>query len=154
VTTLQNYLHLLSSAFLVSGIQKYTSQEFRSRKSSPKIIVHDNALLRAFERGSLGPEKFGRYFENAVGARFIEAGWNTYYWSDRDQEVDFVVVGPKNEKWAVEVKSSDVNEKDLSSLRAFVKKNKKFEPILVSLKPVEFDGIRNISAEDLLSLSR
>lgn len=43
---------------------------FRSQKSSPKVIVHDNALIRAFERpieGPLPPERFGRYFENGVG---------------------------------------------------------------------------------------
>ncbi len=51
-------------------------------------------------------ERFGRYFENAIGARFIESGWDTFYWRHRHHEVDFVVIGPLKQRDAVVVKTS------------------------------------------------
>jgi len=89
----------------VTPLQKYSPQPIRVRKSSPKLIVHDNALVRAFERPvsrALSPEKLGRYFENSVIARFIEAGWETYYWKSRDLEVDAVVISSEQECLAIE----------------------------------------------------
>jgi len=127
------------------------------RKSSPKLIIHDNGLIRCFEKPinkRISPEKLGHYFENCIGARFIEAGWSTYYWKDRDAEVDFIVIGPNNEKWAVEVKSSKVSEKELKSLFKFCELHDDFEPVLVSLVGQRVDGIKSLAAEDVLSFSR
>jgi predicted AAA+ superfamily ATPase len=155
--TLKTYLQLLQAAFLITGIEKYSSRPFRARQSSPKLIVHDNALLRAFERpvtAPLSPARFGHYFENAVGARFIEAGWDTFYWSERDKEVDFVVLGPLGEKWAVEVKTADVEERELKPLHSFCRLYSEFEPCLVSLSGQRIAGVRSLAAEDLLSLTR
>ena len=104
LATLQSYLELLSFGFLVTGVQKYSANAIRTRASPPKLIVHDNALIRAFERPATdrpSPERMGHYLENAVGARFIEAGWDTFYWKDKNNEVDFIVLGPRGEKWAV-----------------------------------------------------
>lgn len=155
--TIQNYLRLLGSCFLVTALEKYSLRLLRTRSSTPKLIVHDNALVRAFERppaAPLTPERFGRYFENCIGARFIESGWDTFYWKDRDVEVDFIVRGPKGERWAVEVKSSDVKEKDLNGLRVFCSKFPDFEPCLVSFTEQEFAGIRAINPVDILRLHR
>lgn len=155
--TIQNYLRLLSDAFLVSGVEKYSRSLLRTRKSSPKLIIHDNGLIRSFEKpvnGKLSPERFGRYFENCIGARFIEAGWDTYYWKERDLEVDFVVLGPNGEKWAVEIKSSKTEEKGLKGLYKFCEMNKDFEPVLISLVDQKIEGIRSFSPEEALSLSR
>lgn len=156
--TLQNYLRLLGDAFLVSGIDKYSKSGFRQRKSSPKIIIHDNALLKAFERpitGPLDPDKLGRYFENTVGARFIEAGWQTFYWKDRDHEVDFVVLGPGGEKWAIEVKLSSPSESELKGLREFTKLYPDFKACLLCLNVKDkYDGITLLDPIDILSLQR
>jgi predicted AAA+ superfamily ATPase len=155
--TIQHYLKLLSDAFLVSGVEKYSRSLLRVRKSSPKLIIHDNGLIRSFEKpidGKLTPEKLGRYFENCIGARFIEAGWDTYYWKERDLEVDFAVLGPNGEKWAVEIKSSKTNEKELKGLYKFCELNKEFEPVLISLIEQKIEGIKSISAEEILSFSR
>ena len=116
----------------MTGVEKYSASLFRSRKSSPKLIVHDNALLRAFERpisAPLSAERFGRYFENAVGARFIEAGWETFYWRHRHHEVDFVVIGPLNQHYAVEVKTAPTDLKGLSGVFAFCKRHPDFAPV-------------------------
>lgn len=157
IATISNYLNLLSHAFLVSAIPKYSVNQIRVKSSIPKLIIHDNALIRAFERPiqtKLSHEKLGRYFENAIGARFIEAGWETYYWKNRNLEVDFVVIGPENQKYAIEVKSSMTQEGDFVGLREFCKINPDFTPCLVSLKNQKISGIKNLITEEILSLSR
>lgn len=155
--TLQHYLKLLSDTFLVSGIEKFSPSGFRSKKSSPKLIVHDNALIRAFTRPIQGPidsETRGRYLENCVGARLIEAGWETYYWKDRDFEVDFVAVGPRNEKYAIEVKTSETNEKELKGLFKFCSLYPDFTAVLVSPIPQPLPGVLDLPAEEILSWHR
>ena len=157
VPTIGNYLRLLSEAFLVTGIQKYSSAQIRVRKSIPKLIVHDNALCRAFEkpvREAISGERFGRYFENSIGARFIEAGWDTYYWKHRNLEVDFVVHGPENQKWAIEVKTGKTRKSELKGLLEFCKLNTDFSPCLISLSNQRIDGIETIAYDQILSLSR
>jgi predicted AAA+ superfamily ATPase len=153
VATVQHYLSLLAASFLVSGLQKYSGQTLRTKKSSPKIVIHDNALIRAFERQPVDPQRFGRYFENCVSARFIEAGWSTYYWTDRDHDVDLVVVGPKNQKWAIEVKSSHCDPHDLRGLKHFIRHFPEFSPVLISLVDQKIEGISTIQVEKILSLN-
>ncbi len=157
VSTLQHYLDLLSLGFMVSGIQKYTKTSFRTKRSSPKIVVHDNALIRAMERISgeaISPDTFGRYFENAVIARFLESGWEVYYWNDRDLEVDLVAIGPKGEKLAIEIKSSKVSEKELKGLKKFIELFPEFSPCLLSFPGQRFEGFKSIDSQKALSLTR
>ena len=157
IATVQNYLNLLSKGFLVSSIEKYSASVIRGKKSSPKLIIHDNGLMRAFERpseGSLSPDRLGRYFENSIGARFIEAGWKTYYWKDRTKEVDYVVIGPRNEQWAIEVKSARCSPESLKGLEAFCRLYPNFEPKIISLVDQKVDGIKTLSVKDILSLHK
>ena len=150
-------MSLLAEAFLVTGVQKYSPNQFRARKSIPKLIVHDNALCRAFERPvakDIDADRFGRYLENAVGARFIEAGWDTYYWKYRDFEVDFVVIGPENQKWAIEVKSGNTSLLELRGLFEFCKEHAEFEPRLISFVDQVIDGVPSLDPREILSLSR
>jgi len=66
VPTLSNYLQLLSDAFLVTPVQKHSPSALRSKRSIPKLITHDNGLIRAFERPikkRIPAERFGRYLE-------------------------------------------------------------------------------------------
>src|SRR5207249_2723620 len=46
-TTLAHYLRLLESAFLVSGLERFSGGQARSRGSSPKLILWNNALVTA-----------------------------------------------------------------------------------------------------------
>jgi len=71
-TTLAHYLRLLETAFLVSGLQRYSAGQARSRGSSPKLLVWNNALvsalgLHSFEKVRSDPARWGRLVENAVG---------------------------------------------------------------------------------------
>lgn len=155
--TIQHYMDLLGEAFLMSAVQKYSSEAIRVRRSTPKLIVHDNGLIHAFERpviAAISAEKLGRYFENSVGARFIEAGWETYYWKERDTEVDFVVLGPSGEKWAVEVKTKKTSAAELKGVVKFCNLYPEFTPVLVSLVGQVIDDFQSISAETILSLQR
>lgn len=156
--TISQYLHLLADAFAVTAVRKYNPHQHATRASIPKLITHDNGLMRAFERpvtSPISPVRLGHYLENCVGARFIEAGWETWYWKDRDLEVDFVVLGPNGENWAVEVKTSLVTPRDLASLRAFCSRYPTFQPCLLRLVPGEpFPGIRELDPATILSLHR
>jgi predicted AAA+ superfamily ATPase len=157
IATIQHYLNLLTAAFLISSVQKYSESGFRTKSSSPKIIVQDNALLKAFERPigkTIENPKLGHYFENSIGARFIEAGWDTYYWKDRDLEVDFIVDGPEGEKWAIEVKSSEVKSSELNGLDMFCKRHPEYQPCLISLVGQTLPGFKELDPKSILSLVR
>lgn len=157
VPTIQNYLTLLGQAFLVTGVNKFSANVIREKKSSPKLIIHDNGLARAFTRpveANLTPVVFGHYFENVVGARLIEAGWDVFYWKQGKAEVDFVVHGPGGEHYAIEVKSGPTTLDELSGLRLFCKENKDYQPCLISLVDQKLTGIVSQSAEWVLSLPK
>lgn len=155
--TIQTYLQLLTSAFLITGLEKYSPSSFRVKKSSPKLIIHDNGLIRAFERPiqqKITPQRFGLYFENCIGARFIEAGWTVYYWKDRNVDVDFVVEGPQRERWAIEVKSSKTEKSELNGLFQFCHLYKDFKPCLISLVNQDIEGVTSLDTHKILSLSK
>jgi uncharacterized protein len=157
LATLQGYLELLGFGFLVTGVQKYAENAIRTRQSPPKLIVHDNALIRAFERpvGSRPDlDRLGFYFENAIGARFIEAGWDTFYWKDRNFEVDFIVIGPNNEKWAVEVKLNPPSNDDLRGLKQFCQNHPDFKPVVICSKLFATSEVLVLTADQVLALNR
>jgi len=156
IATIAGYLDLLHQGFLITALQKYSGSAVRIRQSSPKFVVHDNGLIRAFERPiepRLEGDRIGRYLENAVGARLIEAGWEVYYWKHRNLEVDYVALGPGGEKWAIEVKSSQPTDRDLVGLRQFVEDHPAFEPVLVSPKNCTIANLKHVTIEKILSLS-
>ena len=97
-TTLARYLDLLSSAGLLTGLQKYAKQPHR-RKGSPKLCVLNTALMTAgsgysFEEAKADRSFWGRIFESAVGAHLFNtatADIRLHYWRDGSLEVDFVL---------------------------------------------------------------
>jgi len=155
IPTLKSYMKLLSDAFLISSIEKYSTRKIKTKVSMPKIIIHDNALIRSLEKPAseeLTAKKFGRYFENCIASRFIEAGYETYYWKDRDLEVDLVVIGPENQKWAIEIKSSTIDRTSLKGVLHFCKKFPEFEPKLISFENQKLQGVETLPVEEILSL--
>lgn len=89
-----------------------------------------------------------------MGARFIEAGWQVYYWKDRDFEVDFVVLGPQGQKWAIEVKSGHYENSDLKGIRKFCSLHPEFSPRVLSLINQPSTDAPSLPAETVLSLCR
>ena len=99
-STLASYATLLEQAGMLTGLQKYSAAVVRSRSTTPKWQVLNNALMTA--RTGLGVaqakkngELWGRIVESAVGAHLAdghaEGLYELLYWRERDKEVDFVV---------------------------------------------------------------
>jgi len=126
-TTLSHYLNILSSAYLVSGLELFSKGQIRKRGSSPKVILWNNALingisLKDYEQTLADHRFWGRIVENAVGAHLLNtlAGTSATltYWRKGRDEVDFVVsAGDRN--IAIEVKSGKTGR--VSGLAAFHK---------------------------------
>ena len=51
-TTIAHYLRLLGEAGLVAGLEKLYDEPVRSRSSSPKLAVCNNALRTAMQTGA------------------------------------------------------------------------------------------------------
>lgn len=135
-TTLSHYLHLLDTAGLLSGLDKFSPNRIRKRASSPKFQVHNTALISAqhpetFEELQSRPAEWGRWVESAVGAHLLNSGlnsnFNLMYWRHSNSEVDFVI--QNGEKViGIEVKSG--HGKRTGGMQAF---SKKFNPEKVLL---------------------
>ena len=99
-TTLAHYLDLLSSAGMLTGLQKYAGSAVRQRGSSPKLQVLNTALMTALSglsprEAHADPTFRGRLVESAVGAHLANAAaggiCELFYWRERSREVDFVL---------------------------------------------------------------
>lgn len=111
-TTLAHYLDLLAAAGLVIGLEKFASGKVRQRRSTPKLIALDTALVsatsgRTYAEARADREHWGRLVETAVGAHLVatrDPRAEVLYWRERSKEVDFVVERGK-QLTAIEVKS-------------------------------------------------
>ncbi|MBX2928437.1 MAG: ATP-binding protein [Saprospiraceae bacterium] len=111
-TTLATYLHLLGQAGLLSGLEKFTGSPVAARASSPKLQVHNTALLSIQRNETFAQirqqDVWGRWVESAIGAHLLNSaltyGYNLYYWRERSYEVDFVLE-KRGKVIAIEVKS-------------------------------------------------
>ena len=130
-TTLARYLNLLSSAGLLTGLQRWANQPVRSRASSPKLNVLNTALMTAgsgysFEEARADRTYWGRLFESAVGAHLLNSASSNvrlHYWRDSPFEVDFVL--QRGERVvAIEVKSGR-EPGDMMGLEEF---KRRFQP--------------------------
>ena len=111
--TLAHYLDLLGKANMLTGLQNYSGNQIRVRKSSPRLMVYDTSLMTYADGTSRrrlldNPPDKGRIVESAVGAYLLsrgkEEGFEVYWWRDRGNEVDFVIK-KGSQLTALEVKS-------------------------------------------------
>ena len=146
--TLAHYLELLSKANMLTGLQNYSGSKVRTRKSSPRFMVYDTALLTYADgtgrrRLLENPTDKGRLAESAVGAYLLARGkeedFEVYWWRERGDEVDFVIKKGA-QLTAVEVKSGRI--KNVGGSLVF----KKLYPEAMSL----IVGSANLSLEDFL----
>ena len=112
-TTLAHYLTLLDKAGVLRGLEKYHPKAIERKKSSPRLMVYDTALMTAATGRAkdllLGdPELRGHLVESAVGARLLamgpDYGFDVHWWREGNNEVDFVLTG-EDKLAAIEVKS-------------------------------------------------
>jgi predicted AAA+ superfamily ATPase len=154
-TTLSHYLKLLGSAGLITGIEKYSLSAVRTRSSSPKFQVYNNAILSSqspmtFSDVRNNHSEWGRVVESAVGAHLLneslKGNISLYYWRERNEEVDFVV--EKNEKViAIEVKSTYIKNK--RGLTSFQKRFNPFRTICIDEKIFPWHEFIKINPADL-----
>lgn len=128
---------LLDTAFLVTGLERFSAGQAKSRGSSPKLVLWNNALpnalgLRSFVETRSKPERWGRLIENAVGGHLLNhlqgLAYEVAYWRHRRDEVDYVVrttTGP----WAIEVKNGRPGA--LPGIAAFTKTHRGARPFLI-----------------------
>ena len=74
------------------------------------------------------PVRWGRWFENAVGAFAWNAGQTVCYWRAEPLEVDWVLDGSWG-AWAIEVKTGTYRPQDLRGLMEFCRLYPKFRPL-------------------------
>jgi len=112
--TLAHYMDMLRGCGLLEGLQKYAGQTVRQRASSPKLQVHNNALLTALENTDFDEarndgEHWGRLVESSVGSYLVNqarlGSLDLFYWNHVNREVDFVLV-KGGRVIAIEVKST------------------------------------------------
>ncbi len=154
-TTLSHYLQLLSSAGLLSGIEKFSGSTLKKRSSSPKFQVHNNALLCAlsyklFHEVASESEHWGRIVESAIGAHLlnqtVHSNINLYYWRERDNEVDFVLE-KDNKVIAIEVKSSV--GKSVNGMSEFIKRFNPARTYLVDNRSLSWSDFLQIHPGEL-----
>ena len=124
--TIAHYLDLLAQAGMMSGLLKFDPKLLREKSSSPRLLVHNTALMTAAygrRRKFLldDPELKGHLVESAVGAylvaRAAEEGFSINWWREGNREVDFVI-SDEFHTTAIEVKSGRV--KSTGGLTEFV----------------------------------
>jgi predicted AAA+ superfamily ATPase len=155
-TTLANYLRLLETAFLLSGLERFSAGQGRSRGSSPKLVFWNNALvsalgLRTFEQVRSEPAFWGRLVENAVGAHLLNhlqsLRHEITYWRYRGDEVDYVVRTPEA-VWAIEVKSGRPGA--TSGLDAFRRRQPKARALIVGSGGIPLEEFFRVDPRELL----
>ena len=132
--TISHYLDLLHEAFLVTPLQKFSNSEIRRRRSSPKLIVRNNALLVAggntIPDPETEPDRWGRWVENACLARAINDGLDLHFWREEPWEVDSVVTHGA-ERYMLEVKTGRYSAEDLRGLGHAAQKFPDYRPIVL-----------------------
>lgn len=126
-TTLAHYLTLLDKAGVLCGLKKYHPKAIERRKSSPRLMVYDTALMTAVSGRSrellLGDSELrGHLVKSAVGARLLalepDLGFDVQWWREGNDEVDFVLSG-EGKLAAIEVKSG--RTKSQGGMAAFLR---------------------------------
>lgn len=154
-TTLSHYLQLLQGAGMVMGIEKYAAQPVRTRASSPKLQVLNNAFLSIYSGMTFNecrrlPERWGQHVESAVGAHLANAvqhgAVQLYYWRSGNREVDFVLrLGAK--LIGIEVKSGKKARR--SGMKAFQENFQPDRMLLVGTGGLSWQAVLRMEVEAL-----
>lgn len=156
VTTVAGYIDILNQCALLCGLQKYANDDSRKYNSIPKFQVFNNALLtaykgRTFLQDRQDTEAWGRWVESAVGAYLVsqaeELEYKVYYWRERSDEVDFIVVSD-DVTLAIEVKSG--RRKMNSGLPKFTQAFHPTRSFIVGAGGIPLETFLSCNLEDLL----
>ena len=155
-TTIAHYLRLLGEAGLVAGLEKLHDEPMRTRLSSPKLAVCNNALRTAVQTNTpselrANPASWGHAVESAVGAQLMAStrrrGIDLLYWNVGCKEVDYVL-RRESEIAAVEVKSADADS--VSGMHEFRRKHPASKTYLIGGQGMPLESFFAVSAADLI----
>ena len=156
VTTIAHYLRLLGEAGLVCGLEKFYEDESRTKASSPKLAVCNNALMSVLSPYSFSELKsdgarWGHLVESAVGVHLLatarQDGVDVLYWNVGAKEVDYVL--RKGERLAaIEVKSADASS--ISGMKEFCAKYPRAKSYLIGGKGMPLERFFAAKASDFL----
>ncbi|MEW6556312.1 MAG: ATP-binding protein [Elusimicrobiota bacterium] len=155
-TTIASYLNLMSKAFLLTPLERWSGARIRRRGSIPKILVYDNGLSTSMAGVKFNTAKkdkmfWGRLVENSIGARlyfiFNKLGGEIYYWRERNNEVDYVTrLGDKI--IGFEIKSGRL-DKNPAALLLFKRKYKNSKTVIISnSKELTVNSEKNININE------
>ena len=154
-TTLANYLHLLNSAGLLCGLQKYSGAGLQTKNSSPKLQVYNNALISAYNGDGFtytknNPMLWGRWVENIIGTHLINSSatgaFELFYWRKGNHEIDFIIKKGR-QLIAIEVKSG--NKLKATGLQAASKQFKFTKTLLIGLEGLHWKDFIKMNPLDL-----
>jgi hypothetical protein len=154
-TTLADYLHTLSSAGLLTGLEKFSGSRIMKRSSSPKFQVLNTALISAQNsmtyRQALQDQAFwGRIIESVIGAHLVnsavEGNYQVNYWREGNHEVDFILQKGA-QLIAIEVKSGATDK--LSGIQSFSSAYPNARLILIGRQGIPWQEFLRISPEEL-----
>jgi uncharacterized protein len=154
-TTLSHYLHLLDSAGLLSGLQKFSKGKITKRSSSPKFQVQNTAFYSALSDYQFfeilgNTENWGRHVESAIGAHLLNAAkvnnMELNYWREGNFEVDFILQY-KNKVIGIEVKIGSA--KFTKEMQRFSSHFKPYKMYLISNDGLNWKEILKINPVDL-----
>jgi len=154
-TTLADYLYMLGSAGLLTGLEKYSGSRIMKRSSSPKFQALNTALISAqnplsFSLAVQDQTFWGRMIASAVGAHLInhadEGHYRVYYWREGNQEVDFILQ-QGSRLLAIEVKSNYTH--NISGIKSFSNQYPNARLILIGQQGIPWQQFLTIMPEDL-----
>jgi uncharacterized protein len=134
--TVAHYLQLLQDAYLVAGLEKFSSRPVRRRAAPPKLVAFNNALISATHPdgppdAEREPARLGAWIENACLASAVNRGQRVTYWREEPYEVDGVIEGAEG-TWAIEVKSGRFDRSDLTGLFEFSARHAHVRPLVIT----------------------
>ncbi len=117
---LSEYLEYLEESFLIKKLYNYSRN---ARKTQRRLKKYYPTLINTL----LIKDEFAKVFEQAL-VIYLDA---EFFWRDAyKNEVDLILTKP--EIVAIEIKSGEIKERDLSSLEKFIKKYKPKKAIVIS----------------------
>ena len=152
VTTLADYLDLLGRTGLLTGFQKYAGNIIRVKRSEPKLLVLDTALMTAnssytFDEARADRSFWGHLAESAIGAHLCNSGLpdiKVYYWRENPHEVDFVLQHGQR-LLAVEVKSGR-RKRSVPGLALFKERFPSASTMTVGTEGIPFEKFLSVPA--------
>ncbi|OYU96865.1 MAG: AAA family ATPase [Bacteroidetes bacterium B1(2017)] len=152
-TTLAHYLRLLDGAGLLTGLPKFAIDAARTKSSSPRFQVFNNALMNCyshqnFSEAKANPELWGRVVESAVGTHLLTyraEGIEIFYYREGADEVDYILTY-KGKFIALEIKTAKQQTKGLSK---FISKFSPHRNYLISPEGITWQELIKLNPAEL-----